>query len=280
MTITQHLHTYDFQTSHFSFGEIFMNTFPTLVSPDWLSCCVSLLLLCLTFTTSVKLHWHIIWHWLIKLVLFLISRQRRPSALQGEFKGTNFNYIVRSEGSFYVNRPILCVCGLSYSLSCHCRVLNHLQRQDAWAKHTSLYLVLDELATSPFLWHVWNLYQYPRAKDHGQKLWEHFSQKYICCTNSNSGKLLWQRNQYSIECTCTMYGRNRVCRMGYALFSSHDVARVQGYLRKSEGSLPVESNYVVNRLGVTVPYMEPLYFWASCKCRHFYKKSALKDLDS
>ncbi len=35
-----------------------------------------------------------------------------------------------------------------------------------------------------------------------------------------------------------------------------------------------------NRLGVTVPYMEPLYFQASCKCRDFSKKSARKELDS
>ncbi len=35
------------------------------------------------------------------------------------------------------------------------------------------------------------------------------------------GKSYWQRNQYSIVCTCTTYGRNRVCRMGSALFSCH-----------------------------------------------------------
>ncbi len=35
-----------------------------------------------------------------------------------------------------------------------------------------------------------------------------------------------------------------------------------------------------NRLGVMVPYMEPLYFWASCKCIDFSEICALKELDS
>ncbi len=38
--------------------------------------------------------------------------------------------------------------------------------------------------------------------------------------------------------------------------------------------------HTINRLGVTVPDMEPLYFWASCKCRDFSIKSALKELGS
>ncbi len=58
-----------------------------------------------------------------------------------------------------------------------------------------------------------------------------------------------QRNQWIIVCTCTTYGGNRVCRMGSALFFlpliTFKVARVQAYLRKSEGSWPVKSNYLL-----------------------------------
>ncbi len=42
----------------------------------------------------------------------------------------------------------------------------------------------------------------------------------------------------------------------------------------------IQHKSIINRLGVTVPYMEPFYFWASCKCRDFSEKSALKKLDS
>ncbi len=81
--------------------------------------------------------------------------------LRASSKAPLFNYIVQLEGSFYVNRAVLRVCGLSYSPSCCCRVLNHLQRQDTQAKHTNLYPVAN--ATD-----VLNSYQYPRRKDHVQ----------------------------------------------------------------------------------------------------------------
>jgi hypothetical protein len=63
--------------------------------------------------------------------------------LRESSKAPLFNYIDQLEGLFYVNSAVLCICGLSYSLSCHRRVLNHLLRQDTWAKHTSLYLVAN-----------------------------------------------------------------------------------------------------------------------------------------
>ncbi len=48
--------------------------------------------------------------------------------LQPMLSGCNF--IVRLDGSFYINRAILFVCRLLYSPSCCCRVLDHVQRQD------------------------------------------------------------------------------------------------------------------------------------------------------
>ncbi len=38
-------------------------------------------------------------------------------------KAAIFNYIAWLEGLFYVKSAVLCVCGLSYSLSCRRRVL-------------------------------------------------------------------------------------------------------------------------------------------------------------
>ncbi len=117
------------------------------------------------------------------------------------------------------------------------------------AKQMSLYLVQDETATSPFLWCIWNLYQYPHSKDHDQKLWERFLKNIFVVPIQILGKFYLKRNWYRIVCTCTAYDRNRVCRMGSALFFlplfTLVDARVWGYLRKSEGSLPVKSNYVV-----------------------------------
>jgi hypothetical protein len=54
------------------------------------------------------------------------------------------------------------------------------------------------------------------------------------------------------------------------------------YLKETVENIPGNSlfNVLVKRLGVTVPYMEPLYVSASCKCRDFSEKSALKELDS
>jgi hypothetical protein len=61
------------------------------------------------------------------------------------------------------------------------------------AKHTSLYLVQDKTAATPFLWRIWYSYQYPRNKDNNQKLWEQFSQKYFCCSDSNIRILLLKK---------------------------------------------------------------------------------------
>jgi hypothetical protein len=47
-------------------------------------------------------------------------------------------------------------------------------------------------------------------------------------------------------------------------------------IRYLYGSVQAE----IDRLGVMVSYMKPLYFGASCKCRDFSKKSALKEPDS
>ena len=88
-------------------------------------------------------------------------------------KASSFNYIVWLEGSLYVISAVLCVCGLSYSPSCRRRVLTHLQRQDARANiHEFVSDNMNATATTPFLWHVWNLYEYPHMKDRKHKLWE------------------------------------------------------------------------------------------------------------
>jgi hypothetical protein len=69
---------------------------------------------------------------------------------------------------------------------------------------------------------------------------------------------------WGVTCSCTTYGGNRVCRMGSALFFlpliTCEVARVQGYLHTSKGSLPVKSNYgmfepqfTYPKLGINLP---------------------------
>jgi hypothetical protein len=149
------------------------------------------------------------------------------------------------QGSFSVNSAVLRICGLSYSPSCRHRVLNHLQRQDAQEKHTSLYLMSKMQQPHPLSCDVWNSYQYPRTKDRKQKLWEQFSRKYICCTDSSIGKTPTDKGiskTYYVPVQ-RMAGRgysNRVLTFFFLPLITFEVARVRGYLRKSEGSLPVK----------------------------------------
>jgi hypothetical protein len=78
-------------------------------------------------------------------------------------------------------------------------------------------------------------------------LWEQFYQKYIRCTDSKIGKTPTHKGISKIKYVPVQ----RMAGTGYVEWGLHffflplitfKLARVRGYLRKNEGSLPVKSN--------------------------------------
>ncbi len=76
-------------------------------------------------------------------------------------------------------------------------------------------------------------------------MWEQFSRKYIRCTNSKIGKTPTDKGiskTYYVPVQHMAGGgySNRGLRFFFLTLITFEVAKVQGYLRKSEGSLPIK----------------------------------------